>query len=115
MKAIEADNEDLKGVLPKTYNRLENSTLVELLKLMSSIPADIEGDVLGRVFEYFLGNFAFAEGSKGIRSRTWIVRRHSVGAGEQLGVGHCWSNSWASKLGARSMVRTSMWSPFLRM
>ncbi len=65
MKAIEADNEDLKDVLPKTYNRLENSTLVELLKTMSSIPMDIEGDAFGKIYEYFLGKFALSEGQKG--------------------------------------------------
>lgn len=45
MWAIEAENRDLKDILPKTYNRLESTTLAELLKLMSSIapphlPAD---------------------------------------------------------------------------
>ncbi|HUY14966.1 MAG TPA: class I SAM-dependent DNA methyltransferase [Terriglobia bacterium] len=65
MKAIEADNEDLKDVLPKTYNRLENATLVELLKTMSSIPMDIEGDAFGKIYEYFLGKFAMTEGQKG--------------------------------------------------
>ncbi len=48
MKAIERENEDLKGVLPKTYNRFKNNLLVELLKLMSSIPEDIEGDAFGQ-------------------------------------------------------------------
>lgn len=65
MKAIEAENPDLKDVLPKTYNRLENSTLVELLKLMTSISMDIEGDAFGKIYEYFLGNFAMTEGQKG--------------------------------------------------
>jgi type I restriction enzyme M protein len=65
MKAIEANNPDLKDVLPKTYNRLENKTLVELLKLMSSIPMDIEGDAFGKIYEYFLGKFAMSEGQKG--------------------------------------------------
>jgi type I restriction enzyme M protein len=65
MKAIEADNEDLKDVLPKTSNRMENSTLVELLKTMSSIPMDIEGDAFGKIYEYFLGKFALSEGQKG--------------------------------------------------
>lgn len=48
MKAIEDDNPDLMGVLPRTYNRLENSTLVKLLKTMNRIPADREGTPLGR-------------------------------------------------------------------
>lgn len=65
MKAIEAENEDLKGVLPKSYAGIENSTLVELLKLLASIPMDIEGDAFGRIYEYFLGAFAMVEGQKG--------------------------------------------------
>ena len=65
MKAIEDDNPDLKGVLPRTYNRLENSTLVELLKTMNRIPADIEGDAFGKIYEYFLGKFSMSEGQKG--------------------------------------------------
>lgn len=65
MRAIEAENPDLKDVLPKTYNRLENRILVELLKLMGSIPMDIEGDAFGQVYEYFLGKFAMTEGQKG--------------------------------------------------
>lgn len=65
MKAIERENDDLKGVLPKTYNRFENSILVELLKVMSSIPDDIEGDAFGKIYEYFLGKFAMTEGQQG--------------------------------------------------
>ena len=65
MRAIEQENPDLKDVLPKTYNRLENATLVELLKLMGSIPMDIEGDAFGKIYEYFLGKFAMTEGQKG--------------------------------------------------
>jgi type I restriction enzyme M protein len=65
MRAIEAENPDLKDVLPKTYNRFENALLKELLKTLNSIPMDIEGDAFGRIYEYFLGNFARAEGQKG--------------------------------------------------
>jgi type I restriction enzyme M protein len=65
MRAIEGVNPDLKDVLPKTYNRLENTSLVELLKIMASIPMDIEGDAFGKIYEYFLGKFAMAEGQKG--------------------------------------------------
>ncbi len=65
MRAIEGENPDLKDVLPKTYNRLENSSLVELLKIMASIPMDMEGDAFGKIYEYFLGKFAMAEGQKG--------------------------------------------------
>lgn len=65
MKAIEAENEELRDILPKTYNRLENSVLVTLLKTFSSIPMDIEGDVFGKIYEYFLGEFAKTEGQRG--------------------------------------------------
>ena len=63
MKAIEAENEDLRDVLPKTYNRLDNATLVELLRLLA--PIEIEGDAFGKIYEYFLGKFAMSEGQKG--------------------------------------------------
>ncbi|WP_258359443.1 class I SAM-dependent DNA methyltransferase [Moorella sulfitireducens] len=65
MKAIEAENEDLKDVLPKTYTRLDNDTLIALLKIFSEIPMDVEGDVFGNVYEYFLGEFARSEGQRG--------------------------------------------------
>jgi len=65
MNAIEAENDELKGVLPKTYARLNNNTLVALLKTFSQIPIDIEGDVFGKIYEYFLGKFAMSEGQKG--------------------------------------------------
>ncbi|MGD0807684.1 MAG: type I restriction-modification system subunit M N-terminal domain-containing protein, partial [Anaerolineales bacterium] len=55
MRAIEADNPDLVDVLPKTYNRFENSLLKELLKAMNSVPMDIAGDAFGKIYEYFLG------------------------------------------------------------
>lgn len=65
MKLIEAENEDLKGVLPQNYAILEKSTILELLKLINSIPTDIEGDAFGKIYEYFLGSFAMSEGQKG--------------------------------------------------
>src|SRR5580704_3058550 len=65
MKAVEAENDDLRGVLPKSYNKIENSTLVSLLKNFAAIPVDAEGDTFGKIYEYFLGNFARAEGQKG--------------------------------------------------
>ena len=65
MRAIEADNEELRGILPKTYNHLENDTLFTLLKTFNSIAMDIEGDVFGKIYEYFLGKFAMSEGQKG--------------------------------------------------
>ncbi len=65
MRAVEATNPDLKDILPKTYNRFDNALLSELLKTMNSVPMDIEGDVFGKIYEYFLGKFAMAEGQKG--------------------------------------------------
>ena len=51
MKAIEEENDDLKGVLPKNYAAFDNALLVTLLKTFAAIPMDIEGDVFGRVYE----------------------------------------------------------------
>jgi type I restriction enzyme M protein len=65
MRLIEEANEDLKDILPKTYNRLDNSVLVTLLKTFNSIPLTIEGDAFGKIYEYFLGKFAMSEGQKG--------------------------------------------------
>jgi type I restriction enzyme M protein len=65
MKAIESENESLKDVLPKTYNRLENDVIIALFKAFSQIPMDVEGDIFGKIYEYFLGEFAMAEGQRG--------------------------------------------------
>ncbi|MCP4606067.1 MAG: SAM-dependent DNA methyltransferase [Proteobacteria bacterium] len=65
MTAIEEHNETLKDILPKTYVRFENATLRELVRIFNRILMDIEGDVFGKVYEYFLGKFAMAEGQKG--------------------------------------------------
>jgi len=65
MKAIEQENEDLRDVLPKNFQRIENSTLFELIRVLSSIPDDMEGDAFGKIYEYFLGKFAMKEGQKG--------------------------------------------------
>jgi type I restriction enzyme M protein len=65
METIETDNPDLKGVLPRDYARFDNSVLAELLRLIGSISDDIEGDAFGKIYEYFLGNFAQTEGQRG--------------------------------------------------
>jgi type I restriction enzyme M protein len=71
MTALERDNPSLKGVLPKDYSRpgLDKQRLGQLINLVSDIglgsPADRAKDVLGRVYEYFLAQFASAEGKKG--------------------------------------------------
>lgn len=63
MQGIEEDNPDLAGALPKTYTDLGNDVLVELIRLLA--PIDLTGDAFGKVYEYFLGNFAMKEGQKG--------------------------------------------------
>jgi type I restriction enzyme M protein len=65
MRAIERENEELRDVLPKNYGRIGNETLVTLLKNLSAIPTDLEGDVFGKIYEYFLGQFAMTEGQRG--------------------------------------------------
>ncbi len=65
MAAIEEENEQLRGVLPRTYQEFSNDTLVRLLRSVNSILGTIEGDAFGKVYEYFLGKFAVAEGAKG--------------------------------------------------
>jgi type I restriction enzyme M protein len=71
MVEIEKANPSLKGVLPKDYNRpsLDKHRLGELIDLIGTIGlGDSENrskDILGRVYEYFLGQFASAEGKKG--------------------------------------------------
>ena len=65
IKDIEEHNSDLKGILPKTYTRLTDETLITLLKTFNEIPNDIEGDVFGKIYEYFLANFAMSEGRGG--------------------------------------------------
>ena len=71
MDAIEKENASLKGVLPKVYARqnLDPTSLGELIDLISNIALgdakSRSADVLGHVFEYFLGEFALAEGKKG--------------------------------------------------
>ncbi|MCB9116051.1 MAG: type I restriction-modification system subunit M [Caldilinea sp.] len=65
MRAIERDNSTLRDVLPKNYNRLSNDTLKTLLKIFNGVPMDIEGDAFGRIYEYFLAEFARTEGQRG--------------------------------------------------
>ncbi len=65
MRAVEKHNPRLDGVLPKTYNLFTGTLLKELLKKVSEIPASADYDAFGRIYEYFLGEFARTEGSKG--------------------------------------------------
>ena len=71
MDAIEKDNPSLKGVLPKEYTKpgIDKTRLGELVDLIATIglgdKINKEKDILGRVYEYFLGQFASAEGKNG--------------------------------------------------
>lgn len=71
MDAIELDNPSLKGVLPKEYARpsLDKKRLGELVDLIGNVgfnkPGQDSKDLLGRVYEYFLGMFADSEGKRG--------------------------------------------------
>lgn len=71
MEAIERRNPSLRGVLPKVYARqnLDRASLGGLIDLVGTIALGTEEaqskDVLGQVYEYFLGQFALAEGKKG--------------------------------------------------
>ncbi|EME0810508.1 SAM-dependent DNA methyltransferase [Vibrio vulnificus] len=65
MKALEAENEAIKDALPKTYTRFDNDILKGLLKNFSSIDFGMGSDVFGRIYEYFLNEFAKTEGQGG--------------------------------------------------
>ncbi len=71
MEAIEKDNPSLKGVLPKEYakEKLDKQSLGGLIDLVGTIAlgdsVSKSNDILGQVYEYFLGQFALAEGKKG--------------------------------------------------
>jgi type I restriction enzyme M protein len=71
MEIIEQFKTELDGVLPKSeyasFNRTNESrsALIDLLKTFSDIPVTASGDVLGKIYEFFLGKFALAEGQGG--------------------------------------------------
>lgn len=70
MDSIEKENPSLKGVLPKVFARpnLDATSLGELIDLIGNTTLNTStnsADLLGHVFEYFLGEFALAEGKKG--------------------------------------------------
>jgi type I restriction enzyme M protein len=65
MRDVEKNNSSLSGVLPKTYEIFNSTLLKELLKKVSEIPANLGYDAFGRIYEYFLGEFARTEGQKG--------------------------------------------------
>lgn len=69
MKAVEEYKPELEGVLPKdasaSLTRTDKTIPKQLLKSFADIPQDTSGNVFGQIYEYFLGNFAMAEGQGG--------------------------------------------------
>jgi type I restriction enzyme M protein len=65
MRRIERDNPQVAGVLPKSYELFSSTLLKQLLKRVSEIPATLDYDAFGRIYEYFLGEFARTEGQRG--------------------------------------------------
>lgn len=65
MRAIEDSNPELRDVLPRGYQRMEKSTLNELLRLFAPLPRQLSGDAFGLIYEDFLSNFAASEGRLG--------------------------------------------------
>lgn len=70
MEEIEKENPRLEGVLPKdVYAQLvpeeEPDLLSKIIRVFKDIPEDIEIDLFGEIYEYFLGNFALSEGKDG--------------------------------------------------
>lgn len=69
MQAVEEYKIELDGVLPKDeyipLTRTDKTIPAQLLKTFSDIPKDASGDIFGKIYEYFLGNFALSEGQKG--------------------------------------------------
>lgn len=65
MKALEKENESIKDALPKSFTVFDNTILASLLKNFANIRFDIGSDVFGRIYEYFLTEFARSEGQGG--------------------------------------------------
>ena len=65
MKMLELENEAIKDALPKTYTRFENDILNGLLKNFNEIDFGLGSDIFGRIYEYFLNEFAKTEGQGG--------------------------------------------------
>ena len=76
MRSIEAENEELRDVLPRVYSSMEDKVLINLLKTFHIIPTELDQDIFGRIYEYFLGKFAMSEGQRGgeFYTPTSIVR-----------------------------------------
>lgn len=66
MSLMEDENSILKGVLPKSYLRIPDDLLIATMKVFADLKFNKgDGDIFGKVYEYFLGKFASSEGQKG--------------------------------------------------
>lgn len=65
MRSVEAENEELRDVLPRVYANMEDRVLINLLKIFHIIPTELDRDIFGKIYEYFLGKFARSEGQRG--------------------------------------------------
>ncbi|MBL8820844.1 MAG: N-6 DNA methylase, partial [Planctomyces sp.] len=64
MGLIEENNEDLKGILPKTFNRFRSEVLLSLMRVFHGAQ-ELEGDNFGRIYEFFMSEFEKDSGQKG--------------------------------------------------
>jgi type I restriction enzyme M protein len=64
MTIIEEHNEDLKGILPKTFNRFSSEVLLSLMRVFHGAQ-ELEGDNFGRIYEFFMSEFEKDSGQKG--------------------------------------------------
>jgi len=76
MRSLETENDELRDVLPKVYAGMEDRVLINLLKIFHLIPTQLDRDIFGKIYEYFLGKFAMSEGQRGgeFYTPTSIVR-----------------------------------------
>ena len=65
MSTVETANAGLNDVLPRGYAKLDRDVLQQMLRLFAPLPETLSGDAFGLIYEYFLSNFALAEGRLG--------------------------------------------------
>jgi type I restriction-modification system DNA methylase subunit len=81
MREIEKHYPQLAGVLPKTYNLFSSTMLKKPLKKVSEIPATVDYKAFGRIYEFFLHEFASTSGGRFVSSARFLAeheRQHRV-------------------------------------
>lgn len=89
MQAIEDNNEQMDGVLPKeVYGQLvpeeEPELLSKIIRVFKDIPEDISIDLFGEIYKYFLGNFIFIMVIKGVSAEKAVVAMWLTASIEEL-------------------------------